>query len=30
MIEIGYGFNIKDVNKIKKYKNPTLNIYKNK
>ena len=21
MIEIGYGFNIKDINKIKKYKN---------
>ena len=30
MIEIGYDFNIKDVNKIKKYKNPTLDIYKNK
>ena len=30
MIEIGYDFNIKDTNKIKKYKNPTLNIYKNK
>ena len=30
MIEIGYNFNIKDINKIKKYKNPTLDIYKNK
>ena len=30
MIEIGYDFNIKDINKIKKHKNPTLNIYKNK
>ena len=30
MIEIGHDFNIKDINKIKKYKNPTLNIYKNK
>ena len=30
MIEIGYDFDIKDINKIKKYKNPTLNIYKNK
>ena len=30
MIEIGYDFNIKDINKIKKYKNPTLDIYKNK
>ena len=30
MIEIGYDFNIKDVNKIKKYKNPTLDIYKDK
>ena len=29
MIEIGYDFNIKDIDKIKKYKNPTLNIYKN-
>ena len=29
MIEIGYDFNIKDINKIKKYKNPTLDIYKN-
>ena len=30
MIEIGYYFYIKDINKIEKYKNPTLNIYKNK
>ena len=30
MIEIGYDFNIKDINKIKKYKNPTLDVYKNK
>ena len=30
MIKIGYDFNIKDINKIKKYKNPTLDIYKNK
>ena len=29
MIEIGYDFNIKDINKIKKYKNPTLDIFKN-
>ena len=30
MIEIGYDFNIKNINKIKKYKNPTFDIYKNK
>ena len=30
MIEIGHDFNVKDINKIKKYKNPTLDIYKNK
>ena len=30
MIEIGYDFNIKDINKIKKYKDSTLNTYKNK
>ena len=30
MIEIGYDFNIKDINKIKRYKNPTLDIFKNK
>ena len=30
MIEIGYDFNIKDINKIKKYKNPTVDINKSK
>ena len=30
MIEIGYNFDNKNLNKIKKYKNPTLDIYKNK
>ena len=30
MIEIGYDFNIKNINKIKKYKNPALDIYRNK
>ena len=30
MIEIGYDFNIKDINKIIKYKNPTMDIFKNK
>ena len=30
MIEIGYDFNVKDINKIKKYKNPTIDINKNK
>ena len=30
MIEIGYDFIVKDINKIKKYKNPTLDIFKNK
>ena len=30
MIEIGYDFNVKDINKIKKYKNPTMDIFKNK
>ena len=30
MIETGYDFNIKDINKIKKYENPTLVIDKNK
>ena len=30
MIEIGYNFNINDINKMKKYKSPTLDIYKNK
>ena len=30
MIEIGCNLNIKDINKIKKYKNLTLDINKNK
>ena len=30
MIEIGYDFDNKNLNKIKKYKNPTLDIFKNK
>ena len=30
MIEIGYDCNIKDINKIKKNKNPPLDIYKNR
>ena len=30
MIEIGYDFNVKDINRIKKYKNPTTDINKNK
>ena len=30
MIEIGYDFDNKNLNKIKEYKNPTLDIYKNK
>ena len=30
MIEIGYDFDIKDINKIKKYENPTMDIYKDK
>ena len=30
MIEIGYDYNIKDINKIIKYKNPTMDIFKNK
>ena len=30
MIEIGYDFDNKNLNKIKKYKNPTLDICKNK
>ena len=30
MLVIGYDFNTRDINKIKKYENPTLNIYKNK
>ena len=30
MIEIGYDFYTKDINKIRKYKNPTMDIFKNK
>ena len=30
MIEIGYNFLKKDLNKIQKFKNPTLDIYKNR
>ena len=30
MIEIGYNFLKKDLNKIQRYKNPTLNIDKNR
>ena len=30
MIELGYNFNTKDLDKIKKYKNPTINIFKDK
>ena len=30
MIEIGYNFLKKDLNKIQRYKNPTLDIDKNK
>ena len=30
MIEIGYNFLKKDLNKIQKFKNPTLDIDKNK
>ena len=30
MIEIGYNFGKKSLDKIKKFKNPVLNIYKNK
>ena len=30
MIELGYNFDKKSLDKIKKYKNPVLNIYKNK
>ena len=29
MIEIGYNFNVKDINKVKKYKNPSMDIHKN-
>ena len=30
MIEIGYNFDKKSSDKIKRFKNPVLNIYKNK
>ena len=30
MIEVGYNFGNKNLNKIEKYKNPTLDIFKNK
>ena len=30
MIELGYNFSVNDLNKIKRYKNPFLNIEKNK
>ena len=30
MIEIGYNFDKKSLDKIKKFKNPVLNIHKNK
>ena len=30
MIEIGYNFLKKDLNRVKKYKNPTLDIDKNR
>ena len=30
MIEIGYNFLKKDLNRIQKFKNPTLDIYKNR
>ena len=30
MIELGYNFDIKSLNKIKRFKNPVLNIHKNK
>ena len=30
MINIGYDFLKKDLNKIRKFKNPTLDIYKNR
>ena len=29
-MKIGYVFNVNDINKVKKYKNPTMDIYKNK
>ena len=30
MIDIGYNFSIKDINKVKKFKNPTMDIHKDK
>ena len=30
MIDLRYNFNTKDLNEIKKYKNPTINICKDK
>ena len=30
MIEIGYNFDEKSLNKLNRFKNPVLNIYKNK
>ena len=30
MIEIGYNFLKKDLNKVRRLKNPTLDIYKNR
>ena len=30
MIDLGYNFNTKDLNKIKKHKNPTMDIFKDK
>ena len=30
MIEIGYNFLKKDLNKIQKFKNPTLDVYKSR
>ena len=29
MIEIGYDFSSQDINKIRKYRNPTLDIFRN-
>ena len=30
MIDLCYNFNTKDLNKVEKYKNPTINIFKDK
>ena len=30
MIDIGYNFSIKEINKVKKFKNPIMDIHKNK